>query len=86
VRDGIATFVVADGCVDEPEIVEDGTVATESWPVCEAGTAVELVTIADGGHAWPGGRRISPALDEPSPDFEATPAIWDFFEAHPKQN
>jgi polyhydroxybutyrate depolymerase len=85
VRDGVETFVAADGCAGDPERDEDGKVVTEEWTVCEAGAAVELVTIADGGHSWPGGRRLSPTLDPPSDAFDATPAIWDFFAAHPKR-
>ena len=49
------------------------------------GTAVELLTIAGGGHAWPGGQRMSPLLDAPSQAYDATPAIWRFFAAHPQR-
>ncbi len=85
VRDGIAAFVSADGCSDDPEHSEDGKVVTEQWTVCESGSTVELVTISDGGHSWPGGKRLNAALDPPSKAFDATPEIRQFFEDHPRQ-
>ncbi|MGQ0805815.1 MAG: alpha/beta hydrolase family esterase [Actinomycetota bacterium] len=85
VRAGVGAFLDADGCAGDPEETEAGKVVTETWSVCEAGSAVELITIADGGHSWPSGRRLSPALDPPSDALDATPLIWDFFGAHPKQ-
>jgi len=72
-------------CTDNPEKTEEGKVVTEAWTVCDAGSAVEFVTIADGGHSWPGGRRLSSVLDPLSDALDATPAIWKFFEDHPKQ-
>jgi polyhydroxybutyrate depolymerase len=84
-RDGVERWVEIDGCAGDPTVNEGGGVTTESWAVCDDGTAVELVTIAGGGHSWPGGRRLPAPFDPPSNAFDATPAIWDFFAAHPKR-
>jgi polyhydroxybutyrate depolymerase len=62
----------------------DARVTVERWNACANGAAVELVTIADGGHSWPGGRRLLRALDPPSDALRATHVIWEFFAAHPR--
>ncbi len=84
VLDGIETFRRADGCTDETATTDDPPVRTETWSECDAGTAVKLLTIDDGGHSWPGGRRLSRLLDEPSDALDASATIWDFFAAHPR--
>ncbi len=81
---GIDTFLSADGCGDESTVTEDPPLSTETWSDCDAGTAVELLTIEDGGHSWPGGEQLARFLDEPSDALDASPAIWDFFAEHPR--
>jgi polyhydroxybutyrate depolymerase len=84
VRAGIETFVRADGCADEPAVSERGVVKTERWRGCDARTAVKLITIADGGHSWPGGTQLLAILDPPSTALDATATIWRFFATHPR--
>jgi polyhydroxybutyrate depolymerase len=84
VRDGIDTFVRVDGCRRTPRVRTSGVVTTERWRGCDAGAGVELITIADGGHSWPGGMRVADILDPPSDALDATERIWRFFEAHPR--
>jgi polyhydroxybutyrate depolymerase len=84
VREGVETFVEADRCSGGGDRTRQDEVEVTTWAVCAAGTAVELVTIDGGGHSWPGGRRLSGTLDPPSAALDATPRIWDFFDAHPK--
>jgi polyhydroxybutyrate depolymerase len=84
VRDGIDTFVRTDECRRAPRVRTSGVVTTERWRGCDAGTGVELITIADGGHSWPGGMRIADVLDPPSDALDATATIWRFFQAHPR--
>ena len=50
---------------------------------CTGGADVELCTIQDGGHQWPGGETL-PFLGNNTTDLIATDAIWDFFVAHPR--
>jgi polyhydroxybutyrate depolymerase len=86
VRAGLARFVEAGGCDETSRRTSgvDARVTVERWNACANGAAVELVTIADGGHSWPGGRRILRALDPPSDALRATHVIWEFFAAHPR--
>jgi polyhydroxybutyrate depolymerase len=81
-----------DGCRAGPHIETlpdidpgDGThVVRQTYSGCEAGSAVELVRIEGGGHAWPGGRQYLPRriVGTASRDLDATGLIWAFFKAH----
>jgi polyhydroxybutyrate depolymerase len=84
VRAGIDSFVQANACSPTPSRKVDGKVTTETWHSCHARGTVELITISDGGHAWPGGQRMSNVLDAPSTALDATARIWAFFAAHPR--
>jgi polyhydroxybutyrate depolymerase len=86
VRDGIATFVRADECRATPRVATADVVTTERWRGCTDGTGVELITIADGGHSWPGGERMAQILDPPSDALDATATIWRFFATHPRHD
>jgi polyhydroxybutyrate depolymerase len=62
---------------------------TRSTASCAHGRAVNLITIADAGHQWPGGKPNPRAeqllgLEPPSTALDATAEIWKFFEAHPR--
>ena len=77
-------WAARDGCALEPIRGQAGAVTREVYPRCEPGLAVELIAVEGGGHAWPGALKFSPQGDEPSHALNASEAIWDFFEAHPK--
>jgi len=81
----VNTFVQADACADTPDVRTEGAAQTSIWPGCVDGTAVELITIDDAGHSWPGGQQLNARLDPPSDALDATAVIWAFFDAHPKQ-
>jgi polyhydroxybutyrate depolymerase len=79
------TFWAAfDGCSLEPQAEQGGTVIHESYSGCQPGLSVELLAVEGGGHAWPGAVKFTAQGDEPSPDLNASEAMWAFFEAHPK--
>jgi polyhydroxybutyrate depolymerase len=67
-----------------PVLAQSGVVATAT-AACELGREVVLITVADGGHQWPGSRAetgLIPRLlrlDEPSQAFDATARLWSFF-------
>lgn len=84
VRDVVGRFVAVAGGPLPPEVRTEGEVVTTTWAPGPTGAAVELVTIAEGMHSWPGGRRMQRTLDPPSAAFDATGAIWRFFAAHPQ--
>ena len=51
---------------------------------CADDAAVELYTILDGGHDWPGGSRLPQWLCGPvSHGIDATNVMWEFFRRHP---
>ncbi len=72
---GIAAWVKLDGCTASPQ-VDQQAIYTRTWyGSCQAGTEVDLYTIAAlGGNSWP-----SPYV------LPLSQMIWDFFSAHPKQ-
>ena len=86
VRAGVQRFAGVAGCTTIPTstTTADGRVTTERWSRCVDGGDVELVTIAGGGHSWPGGHRLLRALDPPSNALDATETIWAFFARHPR--
>jgi polyhydroxybutyrate depolymerase len=81
VRVGVDRWRRVDGCPSRSRTTVGGGVTTTLWAPCHTGTAVQLVTIADGGHSWPGGVRMSRLLDPPSSAYDATSEIWRFFAA-----
>ena len=55
----------------------------EVYAPCGQDASVELYTIQDGEHAWPGGEAVSAQVGEPTMEISATPLMWEFFSAHP---
>jgi poly(3-hydroxybutyrate) depolymerase len=82
VLDGLASWREADGCAGTASERRDGQVAHTSWAACPAGVAVELYTIEQGRHEWPGADP-KPGNDPVSRALDATPVIWAFLRAHP---
>jgi polyhydroxybutyrate depolymerase len=73
-----------DRCPDAALTSAHDGVTHSIWSPCAEGTAVELYKIQSGGHAWPGGQRMSRILDAPSNALDATQVAWAFFAAHPR--
>lgn len=86
----LAVWQQADLC--GPDVQRsDGVVTTRRW-MCSGGHDVELITIANAGHEWPGSRKgprgallgallhIAPA-DPVSNALSATQTLWNFFKA-----
>ncbi len=75
-----------DGCSASPKTTtsSDGNVITDIYSGGKAGTEVELVSIVNGMHDWPGG--ITRNGDETKTGVNAADLIWAFFKAHPKGN
>jgi polyhydroxybutyrate depolymerase len=85
VRYAVDTWRSRDHCPDPARVISTGALTHSTWAPCAEGTAVELYRIAGGGHAWPGGERMSSMLDAPSSALDATRVIWAFFASHPKR-
>jgi polyhydroxybutyrate depolymerase len=78
-------WVKRDSCNATPQKSEKGTLRTDSYSGCAAGTEVVLNTIVGQGHAWPGSPHLRGIADKPDPTVPATNMMWDFFKAHPKK-
>jgi polyhydroxybutyrate depolymerase len=83
----IEAWRTTDGC-GAPVETTAGVVVT-SIASCSDGRSVELVTISDGEHGWPGAP-LKPGdpeefRHEPSQALDATSVIWEFFAAHPRR-
>jgi polyhydroxybutyrate depolymerase len=87
VPDAIARWRAIDEC-PAPVTTTDGVVSTSTSDPCADGTAVTLVTIANAGHTWPGGREETALgtvlVDPPNNEIDATAVISAFFRAHAK--
>ncbi|MCX4091021.1 alpha/beta hydrolase family esterase [Nocardia sp. alder85J] len=77
-----------DGCTtapavsDLPDTAHDGTTVTVSVTTgCRNGSQVQLYSVTDGGHTWPGGRQYLPQaiIGKVSHQFDAAAVIWQFF-------
>jgi polyhydroxybutyrate depolymerase len=74
-------------CKTPPEIKESGNIIHEIFSSGKNATSVEVYTIKEGGHSWPGSK---PGLyygniNAPSQEIHATNLIWDFFKHHARK-
>ncbi len=80
VRDTMAGWVRRDGCgTSSQPTFSRGEVSCEAWTGCRAGAQVQLCTIAQGGHQWPGGFTI-PGLGANTSAIDASAYSWAFFQ------
>jgi polyhydroxybutyrate depolymerase len=85
VQDSIGFWTSFNGCASQPQTDSFDDIKHEVWSGCADSTSVELYTIIDGGHAWPGGAAGRTDADPPTQTISASQLIWKFFAAHPKQ-
>lgn len=91
-KDTIQRWVAFTGCKGEPTLEtlpdkdpRDGTTTIcRTWSTCAGGAQVKLYRVQNGGHTWPGGRQYLGrfVVGRTSRDFDAVPAIFDFFAKH----
>lgn len=86
-NESIAFWVEHNQCNTTPEqnISESGNIIIDTYRDGLNNTEVTLVTIVDGTHSWPGGKKGWLGGPEPTQEIRATDMIWDFFKNHPKQ-
>lgn len=73
-----ATWVALNGCTTMLPANVEGAVTTSIWTDCRDGVVVETQIVAGANHAWAGGAPTGPLRADPSPDLDASSAIWDF--------
>ncbi len=85
-NESISFWVEQNNCNKTPEqnISESGNIIIDTYNDGINGTVVKLVTIVDGTHSWPGGKKGWSAGSEPTEEINATDIIWDFFKEHHK--
>ncbi len=73
-------------CEEEVIKNEFGSIVHEKYSNCANNSSVELYTIINQGHAWPGGINgiRYGNVDPPTKEISATDLMVDFFFAHPK--
>jgi polyhydroxybutyrate depolymerase len=81
----VQTWRTADDC--PPPTATTRGLVTYSTAECPSGRTVELITIEDAGHQWPGAapkpaRQKLLGTDPPSTALNATATFWAFFESH----
>jgi polyhydroxybutyrate depolymerase len=83
VNESIGFWVTHNKCDPVPEIQvsTSGNIVQDIYRHGLNNTEVQLYTIVNGGHGWPG----SDTGDRPTKEISATELIWDFFKEHPKK-
>ncbi len=70
-----------------PDVAADSTeIQVEGYAACPNDTEVQLYTVFNGGHTWPGGYQYLPEwiIGKTSHNMVATDVIWTFFARHAK--
>jgi polyhydroxybutyrate depolymerase len=86
VSHAFSVWRAANGCATASRASRKGTISRQTATGCRDGVDVSLITVHDGGHAWPGG--VPPRrdwADVPTNAISASEEIWRFFAAHPKR-
>jgi polyhydroxybutyrate depolymerase len=84
VSTAIGQWATMGGCTGATDQQVSANVTRQVQTGCLDGYGVELYTVIDGGHAWPGGEPGWTGGDVPTTEVVATDLIWDFFAVHPK--
>lgn len=88
VRTWLEPWTEAAGCAGSKDrkVGKKGEkVVRTQWQNCQDGADVELYSVTDGGHVWPGETMYSGG-GYVTEHFSATETIWTFFESHPRTN
>lgn len=84
VPDSIALWMTFNDCAARLRVNSFEDIQHQTSTGCTDNSTVELYTIIDGGHSWPGGKGGWAGADQPTATISASQLIWEFFAAHPK--
>jgi len=81
VEDWAAGWAEFNSCGSSPELsVITDQITRTHYSSCAEDAEVILYTIADGGHTWPGGRKLPVWIaGHTNPDIHASELMWEFF-------
>ena len=84
IEDWAAGWAAHNGCAATPDLVElTPHVKRITYPDREHNCDVVLYKIENGGHTWPGGKKLPAWLTgETTREINATEIMWDFFREH----
>ena len=72
------------GC-GEPTRTQAKAASRMEWQRCTSGAPVVYQSVAGNGHAWPGGEPGREGAAQPTRDFDASAAMWEFFKTQAAQ-
>jgi polyhydroxybutyrate depolymerase len=86
-NESISFWVEQNQCNSFPErnVSESGNIIIDTYAGGRNYTKVRLVSIVNGTHSWPGGKKGWEQGDDPIQELNATDVIWEFFQHHPKR-
>ena len=73
----------ANGCAP-PVKMNEARFDEIRWEKCTSGKPVHFYSIANNGHAWPGGQAGRAEADQPTQAVNASEMMWQFFAANAK--
>ena len=89
VAESVDTWVKLNGCQNKPStelLSQEGDelkVTRATYANGREGSEVVLITVADGGHTWPGRVLRIRLLGKTAKNISANDIIWEFFQKHP---
>jgi len=73
------------GC-GEPTRMQAKAASRTEWQRCTSGAPVVYESVAGNGHAWPGGEPGREGAAQPTRDFDASAAMWEFFKTQARRH
>jgi polyhydroxybutyrate depolymerase len=84
VEDSVAAWAGLDDCRKKARVEDvSAHVVLTDYTRCRRGTDVQLYSVTDGGHTWPGSLDV-PSLGPVTTEIDAADLILDFFDEHPQ--
>ena len=85
VAESVAFWGKVNRCAEKPSRSEEVVphVLEEVWE-SPVGAEIDLYTVEDGNHMWPGGKVMPGKDQEPVQEISATNLMWEFFAKHAK--
>lgn len=84
VADAVNFWSGMDACsTHQTESLAGGNITHDVFGGCAGNAEVQLYSIEDGTHSWPGARKPAVLQDAPNQQISANELMWRFFAAHP---